>query len=127
VVYALKQAGIGTSACVGIGGDAIIGCRFSDILSHFEGDSQTELVVMIGEIGGKDEEQAAEFIANHMTKPVIGFIAGQAAPANKRMGHAGAIIEGSMGTAEVKISALQNAGVKVARYPEEIPELVKKY
>ena len=127
VVYALNQAGIGTSTCVGIGGDPIIGCRFSDILSHFEGDSQTELVVMIGEIGGQDEEQSSEFIANHMTKPVIGFIAGQAAPSNKRMGHAGAIIEGGVGTAEAKISALQGAGVQIARYPEEIPELVKKY
>jgi len=126
VVYALKQAGVGTSTCVGIGGDPIIGCRFSDILSHFEGDSQTELVVMIGEIGGQDEEQAANFVANHMTKPVIGFIAGQAAPSNKRMGHAGAIIEGGVGTAEAKISALQSAGVQIARYPEEIPELVKK-
>ena len=127
VVYALKQAGIGTSTCVGIGGDPIIGCRFTDILSHFEGDSQTELVVLIGEIGGQDEEQAADFIAAHMTKPVIGFIAGQAAPSNKRMGHAGAIIEGGVGTAEAKITALQNAGVQVARYPEEIPVLVKKY
>ncbi len=127
VIYALRQAGIGTSTCVGIGGDAIVGCRFSDILSHFEGDSQTEMVVMIGEIGGQDEEQAATYISNHMTKPVIGFIAGQAAPANKRMGHAGAIIESGVGTAEAKISALQNAGVQVARYPEEIPELVKKY
>lgn len=127
VVYALKLAGIGTSTCVGIGGDPIIGCRFTDILSHFEGDSQTELVVLIGEIGGQDEEQAADFIAAHMTKPVIGFIAGQAAPSNKRMGHAGAIIEGGVGTAEAKITALQNAGVQVARYPEEIPVLVKKY
>ncbi|MFW5713720.1 MAG: succinate--CoA ligase subunit alpha [Brevefilum sp.] len=127
VVYALKQAGIGTSTCVGIGGDPIIGCNFTDILSHFEGDSQTELVVMIGEIGGQDEEQAAEFIASHMTKPVIGFIAGQAAPPNKRMGHAGAIIEGEVGTAESKVTALQNAGVQVAKYPDEIPELVKKY
>ena len=127
VIYALKQAGIGTSTCVGIGGDPIVGCHFSDILSHFEGDSQTELVVMIGEIGGQDEEKAAEFVANHMTKPVIGFIAGQAAPSNKRMGHAGAIIEGGVGTAEAKISALQSAGVQIARYPEEIPNLVVKY
>ena len=127
VIYALKQAGIGTSTCIGIGGDPIIGCNFSEILSHFEGDSQTELVVVIGEIGGRDEEQAADFIANHMTKPVIGFIAGLAAPANKRMGHAGAIIEGGVGTAEAKITALQNAGVQIARYPEEIPELVRKY
>jgi succinyl-CoA synthetase alpha subunit len=124
VVYALKQAGIGTSTCLGIGGDPIIGTKFNDILSHFEGDSQTDLVVMIGEIGGRDEEHAAEFIANNMTKPVIGFIAGQAAPANKRMGHAGAIIEGGIGTAEAKIDALEAAGVHIAHYPEEIPALI---
>jgi succinyl-CoA synthetase alpha subunit len=126
VVYALKQADIGTSTCVGIGGDPIIGSNFSEILSYFEGDSQTEMVVMIGEIGGNDEELAADFIANTMTKPVIGFIAGRAAPANKRMGHAGAIIEGSVGSAETKISALKNAGVQIANYPEEIPDLIKR-
>jgi succinyl-CoA synthetase alpha subunit len=127
VVYALKQAGFGTSSCVGIGGDAIIGCNFTDILSHFEGDSQTEVIVMIGEIGGQDEEQAADFITTKMTKPVIGFIAGQAAPRNKRMGHAGAIIQNGIGTAEAKISALESAGVQVALYPEQIPDLVKKF
>lgn len=126
VIYALKQADIGTSTCVGIGGDPIIGTSFIDILSHFEGDSQTDLVVMIGEIGGRDEENAAAYIANNMTKPVIGFIAGQAAPANKRMGHAGAIIEGGVGNAEQKINALKNAGVHIAQYPEEIPQLIKK-
>jgi succinyl-CoA synthetase alpha subunit len=126
VVYALKQADIGTSTCVGIGGDPIIGSNFSEILSYFEGDSQTEMVVMIGEIGGNDEELAADFIANTMTKPVIGFIAGRAAPANKRMGHAGAIIEGSVGSAETKISALKNAGVQIANYPEEISDLIKR-
>jgi len=125
VVYALKQAGIGTSTCVGIGGDPIIGTQFNEILSHFEGDSQTDIVVMIGEIGGQDEEVAAEFIANHMTKPVVGFIAGQAAPPNKRMGHAGAIIEGSTGTAEAKIEALTNVGVRISHYPEEIPDIIK--
>ncbi len=124
VVYALKQAGMGTSTCIGIGGDPIIGTNFNEILSHFEGDSQTDLVVMIGEIGGRDEENAAEFIANSMTKPVIGFIAGQAAPADKRMGHAGAIIEGGVGTAEAKIEALRAAGVHIAHYPEEIPALI---
>jgi succinyl-CoA synthetase alpha subunit len=124
VVYALKQAGVGTSTCVGIGGDPVIGSNFINILSHFEGDPQTDKVVLIGEIGGQDEEKAAAFIANQMTKPVIGFIAGQAAPPNKRMGHAGAIIEGGVGTAESKISALKNAGVHVARYPEEIPGLL---
>jgi len=126
VVYALKQAGIGTSTCVGIGGDPIVGTDFIDILSHFEGDSQTDYVVMIGEIGGLDEEKAASYVANTMTKPVVGFIAGQAAPPNKRMGHAGAIVEGGVGTAESKITALKNAGIQVAHYPEEIPELIKK-
>ena len=126
VIYALKQAGIGTSTCVGIGGDPIIGSNFIDILSYFEGDPQTEVVVLIGEIGGQDEEKAATYIANHMTKPVIGFIAGQAAPPNKRMGHAGAIIEGGVGTAKAKIRALKDAGIQVANYPEEIAELVKK-
>ena len=125
VVYALKQAGIGTSPCLGIGGDPIIGTSFIDVLSHFEGDSQTDYVVIIGEIGGQDEEKAAAFVANHMTKPVIGFIAGRAAPPNKRMGHAGAIIEGGIGTAEAKITALKTAGIQVAQYPEEIPEIIK--
>ncbi len=124
VVYALKQAGIGTSTCVGIGGDAIIGTHFIEILSHFEGDSQTDKIVMIGEIGGRDEENAAAYIANQMTKPVIGFIAGQVAPDNQRMGHAGAIIEGGVGTAEKKINALHSAGVQIARYPDEIPSLL---
>ncbi len=125
VVYALMQAGIGTSTCVGIGGDPIIGTNFMDILSYFEGDSQTDIVVMIGEIGGREEEKAAAFIAERMTKPVVSFIAGQAAPPNKRMGHAGAIIEGGVGSAETKIEALLNAGVQVARYPEDIPAMVK--
>ena len=125
VVYALTQAGIGTSTCVGIGGDPIIGTNFIDILSYFEGDSQTDIVVMIGEIGGREEEKAAAFIADNMTKPVVSFIAGQAAPPNKRMGHAGAIIEGGVGSAESKIEALLNAGVQIARYPEDIPAMVK--
>lgn len=126
VLYALKQAGVGTSTCVGIGGDPVIGTNFSEILSHFEGDPQTDVVVMIGEIGGSEEEKAAAFIADNMTKPVIGFIAGQAAPPDKRMGHAGAIIEGGVGTAQAKIEALQKAGVQVAHYPEEIPNLIKQ-
>ncbi len=125
VVYALKVAGLGTSTCVGIGGDPIIGTNFIDILSHFEGDSQTDVIVMIGEIGGTEEENAAAYIANNMTKPVIGFIAGRAAPSNKRMGHAGAIIESGMGDAEGKINALKNAGVQIAQYPDEIPELIQ--
>lgn len=124
VIYALKLAEIGTSTCVGIGGDPVIGASFIDILSHFEGDPLTDVIVMIGEIGGQAEEKAAEYISSSMTKPVIGFIAGQAAPPNKRMGHAGAIIEGGVGTAEAKIATLSNAGVQIAHYPEEIPNLV---
>jgi succinyl-CoA synthetase alpha subunit len=125
VIHALKDADLGTSTCVGIGGDPIIGTNFIDILSHFEGDSQTDAIVMIGEIGGTEEENAASYIANNMTKPVIGFIAGRAAPTNKRMGHAGAIIESGMGGAESKINALRNAGVQIARYPDELPELIQ--
>ncbi|MGI6739920.1 MAG: succinate--CoA ligase subunit alpha [Brevefilum sp.] len=126
VLYALKREGIGTSTCVGIGGDPIIGTNFKEILSFFESDPQTETVVLIGEIGGQDEEQAADYITNHMTKPIIGFIVGQAAPTDQRMGHAGAIIEGGVGTAKSKIDALKNAGAQIAHYPEQIPELIKK-
>jgi succinyl-CoA synthetase alpha subunit len=110
---------------VGIGGDPINGTNFIDCLRMFNEDPQTEKVVMIGEIGGTDEEKAAEYILDHMTKPVVSFIAGQTAPPGKRMGHAGAIIEGGSGTAEDKIQALQHAGVSVARHPEEIPDLLK--
>jgi len=124
VVYALKQAGQGTSTCVGIGGDPVIGIDFIEILSFFEGDPQTEIIVLIGEIGGQDEEMAADYIANQITKPVIGFVAGQSAPADKRMGHAGAIIERGKGTADIKIKALRNAGVQVVKYPEEIPTIL---
>jgi succinyl-CoA synthetase alpha subunit len=124
VLYALKEAGMGASTCVGIGGDPINGTNFIDVLSMFESDAQTEKVVLIGEIGGTDEEKAAEYIANHMTKPVVGFIAGQTAPPGKRMGHAGAIVEGGTGTAMEKIDALEAANVKIARHPEEIPELL---
>ncbi len=124
VLYALKLRGIGASTCVGIGGDPINGTSFTDVLEMFERDPQTERVVLIGEIGGTDEERAAEFIAAHMTKPVVAFIAGQTAPPGKRMGHAGAIIEGGAGTAAEKIRALQAAGVRVARHPEEIAEIV---
>jgi succinyl-CoA synthetase alpha subunit len=125
VLYALKLVGMGVSTCVGIGGDPINGTNFIDCLRMFNEDPQTEKVVMIGEIGGTDEEKAAEFILDHMTKPVVSFIAGQTAPPGKRMGHAGAIIEGGSGTAEDKIKALQHAGVRVARHPEEIPDLLK--
>ncbi len=125
VLYALKLAGMGASTCVGIGGDPINGTNFVDVLEMFEHDPQTEKVVMIGEIGGTDEENAAEYIAAKMTKPVVSFIAGQTAPPGKRMGHAGAIIDGGAGTAAGKVKALEAAGVKVAKHPEEIPLLLK--
>jgi succinyl-CoA synthetase alpha subunit len=124
VIYALKLLNQGVSTCVGIGGDPINGTNFIDCLRMFEADPQTEKVVMIGEIGGTDEEKAAEFIAAKMTKPVVSFIAGQTAPPGKRMGHAGAIVEGGSGLASDKVKALQAAGVKVASHPEEIPSLL---
>jgi len=125
VLYALKQVGMGSSTTVGIGGDPVNGTNHIDVLQMFEDDPQTDMVVMIGEIGGTDEEKAAEFIATKMTKPVVGFIAGQTAPPGKRMGHAGAIIEGGSGSAADKIKALEAAGVKMARHPEEIPSLLR--
>lgn len=127
VLYALKNVGLGATTCVGIGGDPINGTNFIDCLAMFEEDPQTEKVVMIGEIGGTDEEKAAQFIASKMTKPVVSFIAGQTAPPGKRMGHAGAIIEGGAGTAIDKVKALEAAGVKVAKHPEQIPDLLKEY
>ncbi len=124
VVYALTMHGIGQTTCVGIGGDPIIGTTFVDVLEMFENDPLTEQVVLIGEIGGSDEERAARFIAERMTKPVVAFIAGRTAPPGKRMGHAGAIIEGGTGTAAEKIAAFEAVGVSVAEHPEQIPELV---
>jgi succinyl-CoA synthetase alpha subunit len=124
VLYALKQRGMGASTCVGIGGDPVNGTSFLDVLSLFEADPYTDAVVLIGEIGGNDEEKAADFIANNMTKPVVSFIAGQTAPQGKRMGHAGAIIEGGSGTANDKIAALKSAGVQIAQHPEQIAELL---
>jgi succinyl-CoA synthetase alpha subunit len=124
VLDALRQRGVGASTCVGIGGDPINGTSFIDVLRMFEEDPDTDQVVLIGEIGGTDEEKAAEFIADNMTKPVVGFIAGRTAPPGKRMGHAGAIVEGGAGTAEEKIQALESAGVRVASHPEEIADLI---
>jgi succinyl-CoA synthetase alpha subunit len=125
VLYALKISNMGVSTCIGIGGDPINGTNFLDALEMFEADPHTDMVVLIGEIGGSDEEKAAEYIADKMTKPVVGFIAGRTAPPGKRMGHAGAIVEGGSGLAVDKIKALQAAGVKVASHPEEIPLLLK--
>lgn len=125
VLNALKAHGMGASTCVGIGGDPVIGTSFTDVLALFEEDPYTHKVVLIGEIGGSDEEKAAEYISHAMSKPVVAFIAGQTAPAGKRMGHTGAIVEGSSGTAREKIDALARAGVKIARFPEEIPLLLK--
>ena len=126
VVDALTQAGLGQSTAIGIGGDPIIGTAFVDALALFEADPATEAIVMIGEIGGNDEETAAEFIRDHVTKPVVGFIAGQTAPPGKRMGHAGAIISGGgAGTAADKMAALEAAGVRVADRPSAVPGLLK--
>ncbi|MBI5669798.1 MAG: succinate--CoA ligase subunit alpha [Chloroflexi bacterium] len=124
VVYALTNAGWGQTTCVGIGGDPIIGTNFVETLQMFEEDPETEKVVLIGEIGGRAEVDAAEFIRAHMTKPVAAFIAGKSAPPGTRMGHAGAIIEGGEGTATEKIEALLSAGVRVADNPEQIPSLL---
>ncbi|MFZ5980483.1 MAG: succinate--CoA ligase subunit alpha [Candidatus Zixiibacteriota bacterium] len=125
-IWALTLAGLGQSTCIGIGGDQVIGTNFIDVLDAFEKDSATKAVVMIGEIGGSDEEVAAEFIKKNMTKPVVAFIAGRAAPAGKRMGHAGAIISGGSGKAEDKIKALNKVGIPVADSPLQLPVLLKE-
>ena len=126
VVDALTRAGLGQSTAVGIGGDPVIGTSFVDALRLFQDDPATEAIVVIGEIGGSDEEDAARFIAEHVTKPVAGFIAGRTAPPGKRMGHAGAIISGGTGTAAEKIAALEAAGVRVAESPSQVPGLLKE-
>ena len=123
VMHEMAQAGVGHTTCVGIGGDPVVGSSFTDILERFEADPETRAVVMIGEIGGDEEERAAEFIASSMTKPVVAYIAGFEAPPGKRMGHAGAIISGSSGTAQAKAEALEKAGVQVGRSPTETARL----
>lgn len=125
VVKQLTDRGLGQTTCLGIGGDPVIGTDFIDALTLFEADPRTEAIVLMGEIGGNAEEQAAQFIKRHVTKPVVAFVAGQTAPPGKRMGHAGAIISGGTGTAAEKMAAFEAAGVPVARIPSEIPGLVK--
>lgn len=126
IVHELTQRGIGQSTCVGIGGDPIPGSNFIDILEKFEDDPETDMVALVGEIGGDAEERAAEFVRDNMTKPVVAYIAGVTAPPGKRMGHAGAIISGSKGTAEAKMEALGAAGIRVGRNPTEVAEIVQE-
>jgi succinyl-CoA synthetase alpha subunit len=126
IVHELTQKDIGQSTCVGIGGDPVPGSNFIDVLELFEADSQTELVVMVGEIGGDAEERAAEWWKENMTKPVVAYIAGLTAPPGKRMGHAGAIVSGSKGTAKAKIEALEAAGIRVGRNPTEVADVVEQ-
>ena len=126
VVYQLTRAGIGQTTCVGIGGDPINGTNFIDCLRAFEADPDTKAIAMMGEIGGTDEQQAAEFVREHMSKPVVGFIAGQTAPPGRRMGHAGAIISGSAGTAAEKIDAFKAAGIGIAQRPVDFVPLLKE-
>jgi succinyl-CoA synthetase alpha subunit len=125
VIWALTEVGMGQSTAVGIGGDPINGTNFIDCLRMFQDDPATEKIVLMGEIGGDEEERAAAFIKEYVTKPVAGYIAGRTAPPGRRMGHAGAIISGGAGTAQGKIEALEGAGVKVARIPTQIPGLLK--
>jgi succinyl-CoA synthetase alpha subunit len=126
VLNAMMLLGIGTSTCVGIGGDPISGLNYTDLLEMYEMDPLTDQIVLIGEIGGTDEQKAADYISRYMTKPIVTFIAGQSAPPGKRMGHAGAIIESGAGTAEEKIKALQEVGVQIAKHPEEIALLLNR-
>jgi len=126
IVHELSQLGIGQSTCIGMGGDPVHGIGFVEALSRFERDPQTEAVVLIGEIGGGDEEQAATFVSEHVSKPVVAYVAGFAAPPGKRMGHAGAIITGSSGTAQAKADTLEAVGVRVGRNPSEVAELMER-
>jgi succinyl-CoA synthetase alpha subunit len=124
IVNGIKEHGLGQSTCIGLGGDPVVGTSFVDALPLFQEDPDTDLVVLVGEIGGTAEEDAADFVRRKFTKPVVAYIAGRSAPPGKRMGHAGAIISRGKGTAETKLAALQGAGAQVARFPYEIPDLV---
>ena len=124
IVNGIKEVGLGQSTCIGLGGDPVIGTTFLDALPLFETDPETDTLVMVGEIGGTAEEDAAEYIRHHFSKPVVAYIAGRSAPPGKRMGHAGAIITRGKGTAQTKVAALEAAGARVARFPYEIPALV---
>ncbi len=126
VVDALTREGMGQSSCIGVGGDTFIGTNFIDCLEAFQADEETDSVVLIGEIGGSDEEMAAEYVKREMKKPVVAFVSGRTAPKGVRMGHAGAIISGSSGTAESKIEALEAAGIPVAESPSQIPGMLKE-
>ncbi len=126
IVNALTENGFGETTCIGIGGDPVIGSNFVEMLSLLEADEETKKIVMVGEIGGTAEEEAAEFIRDHVSKPVYAYIAGRSAPPGKRMGHAGAIISRGRGTAESKIESLEKAGVSVAALPSDIPEMIRK-
>lgn len=127
IVNSMTEHGIGQSTCVGIGGDRVPGTNFIDVLERFESDPQTKRIVLVGEIGGTAEEEASEFIKGHVTKPVVGYIAGRSAPPGKRMGHAGAIIARGKGTAKSKIEALERAGAKVATLPVDVPRLLEEF
>ncbi len=124
IVNGIKEHGLGQSTCIGLGGDPVVGTSFVDALPHFESDPDTDVMVMVGEIGGTAEEDAADYIRHHFTKPVIAYIAGRSAPPGKRMGHAGAIIARGRGTAATKVAALESAGARVARFPYEVPSMV---
>lgn len=126
IVAGLSRAGIGQSTAVGMGGDPIIGMSFVELLELFERDGETEAIVLVGEIGGAAEEEAARYIREHVRKPVVAYVAGRTAPPGKRMGHAGAVISGTEGTAQAKVEALQQVGVAVAELPTQVPELVAR-
>ena len=126
IVSGLKEHGLGQSTCIGLGGDPVVGTSFVDALPLFEADSETDVVVMVGEIGGTSEEDGAEYLKRHLSKPVVSYIAGHSAPEGKRMGHAGAIITRGKGTADSKVAALEDAGARVAKFPYEIPQLVEE-